>query len=594
VAIQRWARAAILAGVSVGFLLAGCAGQTGRPAPTADPVVTNTAAAADSVGKTEPGRVPEGPKGNVQIDVTDVLGNDAPAYVEFHAVGDALPTPFVVDVPSGRSVEAVPVGSYTAYVYIYTVGTCVMVDAQPVEVREGDTSYVLVQLLEGASGNRFLPAFDRDCDGAIDRVEVQCGTDPEDGRSVPGEAQRPFDTPALSEKAGWYRGELHAHSVYGDGTETVAKLVARAEKAGLDFLAITDRNTLAAASDPGFRSGSVVLIPAMEWGDDERGVALIFGPATMPRAAKNIPQAQAVCNRVQAQGGVFAVAHPCFPNASWRWGLGYVNAIEVWCRGWRDVPPMWLGLLDEDLQAREEGKLVLSIAAAAATTGLSANGQAAVFWDHELMKGLHACAIGGSNTRSPSVPMAQPVTYVYAEEKSVRGILDGLRQGRTVVSSGISGPRLSMMADALDNGTIDVNVGGAIPLYAQSRLHVSVEGGLGAKLEILRNGYPIVTKTIESNTFTHLVPVEPEYLSVFRARVVDTAQNDGFGPLEMLAMTSPIYALDITKQIVEQFPSLQGAYVEVRPDPHGAIEVDPRVLSEDAASRGQIIPKWER
>lgn len=45
---------------------------------------------------------------------------------------------------------------------------------------------------------------------------------------------------------GWYRGDLHVHSVYSDGRLKPAELAAAARAAGLDFIATTDHNTTAA------------------------------------------------------------------------------------------------------------------------------------------------------------------------------------------------------------------------------------------------------------------------------------------------------------------------------------------------------------
>ncbi|HQE84052.1 MAG TPA: hypothetical protein PLM14_13710, partial [Candidatus Hydrogenedentes bacterium] len=278
-----------------------------------------------------------------------------------------------------------------------------------------------------------------------------------------GVERLPQQNTVLDTKAGWYKGELHARSSYGGGSESVGGLVKRAEKSGLDFLAITDLNTMEACKDPAFTSKSVVLIPAMEWGDSKRGYALIYGPQTEPERADTFAHAQALVRRVQMQGGIFAIAHPCFRDAPWQWGLQYVNAIEVWCRDWRSMPPVMLSDLDQDLQARGEkrlerdpktgrdipgkyieGKPLYPIAQAAATTHLAANAKAEIFWDAHLNSGLRVSPIGGSMSSAGNVPLGRPITYVFAYEKSVAGILTGLRQGRTFVSRGPDGPTVEL------------------------------------------------------------------------------------------------------------------------------------------------------
>lgn len=531
------------------FAAAGCAGGPGTApasAPTSADIPSSPFELVDKPG----------PRGPLQIDVTDVLGRELPIRVVLYEDGARIA---VYELPQGYGQEDAPVGAYTAHVYVYAAGMPLLAAVQPVQVRAGDVAFLALNILEGSDENRPLRAFDKDFDGAIDRAELEAGTDPEDASSVPGLAPLPWRSRVLEAQGGWYRGELHAYSHYGAGTESVAGLVRRAERSGLDFLAITDRNTLAAAYDPAFRSDSVVLLPAMEWGTNDRGVALIYGPRTYPPPPGTRPEAQLVCERVQAQGGVFAIAHPCFPDAPWQWNIDYANAVEAWCREWRRPPPVALPQLEEDLKRRAEGKLVYTIAQAAATAGLSANGQAAVFWDKELRRGQRAAVIAGSRSAAPGVPLARPVTYVYAAEKSVRGILDGLRMGRTYVSAGVDGPKLRFVVDVLHDQTVDVNIGGVIPLGVQAVFEAGVEHAEGHKLQVLKDGKPILTKIIEGDNFIHLFEQQPQAPCAYRLRVIKAPESEGFGPIEVLAMTSPIYAANIAQQILTRVPGLDPA-----------------------------------
>jgi hypothetical protein len=527
--------------------------------------------------------------GEIQVDLTDVLGHDLPGRVELNG---AEKSPIVLEIPQGHLKTNVPPADYKAYIYVYVLGVPVLVDVKSVKVRPNTTEFILLNLLEG-SGQRPLFDFDRDCDFALDRVEVAEGTNPSDASSIPGKPALPFEDRVLGKEEKWYRGELHCYSAYGSGKESVAELVGRAEKLGLDFLAITDRNTLAASQDPGFKSKSVALIPAMEWGSDARGVALLYGPRTFPAFVDSIPQAQALVDLVQAQGGFFAVAHPCFPGKPWQWGLSYVNGVEVWCRDWASVPPLALDRLSEDLGERKEGKLVHSVAYAAASAvvrgepnQLSANGQACVFYDAELVRGLKAAAIGGSGSASPAVPLASPVTYVYATEKSVKGILDGLRRGRTYVSSGIKGPRLHFAADVLSDKKIDVGIGGTVPIGVPTTFEVAVDGAQGKEVQILLNGRPLISKTIESNGFVIQFEDTPANYAVYRARVIGKPEVVRFGNTELYAMTSPIYAQDLEvddAKIKEAKEQTKKKLMETKPE----------IQLPASPGPGEIKPKWK-
>lgn len=520
-------------------------------------------------------------KGQLQINLTNVLGHDLAGRVVLE--GSSLEQPYVIDVPKGNLTTEAPLGSYKAYVYVYTEGVPVLVDRKEVTVTSGNAAYVLLNLVEG-SGSRPLLAFDQDCDFALDSVEIACGTDPANAGSVPGAKPVPSSDKVIQKKEGWYRGDLHVHSKYGGGKESVGEVVRRAEKDGLDFLAIADRNTLASCFDPGFKSDKVVLIPAMEWGTDEMGVALVYGPKTVPTFDMTIPQGQALVDMVQAQGGFFGIAHPCFPTSPWQWGLGYVNGVEVWCRDWMKVPPMSPEMLNEDMTERVKGKYIQSIALAAAMRGLSANGQANIFYDSELLRGLKAAAIAGSNSASKDVPMARPVTYVYALEKSVPGILDGMRRGRTFVSSGLDGPKISFDADVMDDGKVDVSLGGIIPLSAPTRFAVGVEGAKGKELQVLCNGYPVVSKTIESDPFALHFREVPDNYSVYRVRVIASAADKSFTPVDVLAISSPIYAQEM-KVPDEQVEEYKAKHRRMR-------DSQKEIQLPDPNSGGQIPIKW--
>ncbi len=510
-------------------------------------------------------------QGSLFVEVTDILERELPGKIEIYPLdgGDVSTR----RLKEGKLMTPFPVGEYVVYVYVYDWDIPIMTDIQRVSIKKDAVATVTSQLTLGVGSDLPLRAFDHDGDLVLDRVELDAKTDPSDPDSFPHAELIPFDSPVLSKEAGWYKGDLHVRSIHGGGKESVKELVDRAEKRGLDFIAITDRNTMDACFDPEFQSKKVVLIPAMEWGTDDRGVALIYGPHTYPELTSDIRDDQGVCRRVQAQGGIFAIAHPCFPNAPWQRGLSYVNAVEVWCRDYRAVPPVSLSAFVPEYRRRKDGKdLIYSISRAASETQLSANGQACMFWDYELVRGLKAAPIAGSLSSSPGVPMGSPVTWVYAPEKSVRGILNGLRLGRTVVSSSPDGPFMIFTADVKPKkdrvvidaqdlegknlmnekktkatlGPADVGIGGVIPLGLPADLVVKVSNAKGMKLEILRNGWPILSKKINSDKVELFKMTDnPPSYSVYRARVVRTPEEKGYGALDVVAMTGPIYAQNI-------------------------------------------------
>jgi len=499
---------------------------------------------------------PAAATGTLNIDVTDTLGNGLPCRVQ--ALNLDTSTRESTEVDDGVAEWQIPAGTYRSYVEVYDRGVPVLVDVRDFTLNAGGNAFLPVNLIEWGGETLTLRDFDFDGDLAIDRVEIASGTDTKDASSVPGRPMLEYATPVLGKEERWYRGELFAQSDLGNGKESVGKLIARAEKEGMDFLAIADLGHMKSIADPEYKSNKTVLIPAMQWGTDERGYALIYAPRTLPDGPTTVPAAQAECIRVQAQGGVFAVAHPCLPSAPWKWGLSYVNAMQVWYRGWNDLPPLALAMLPEELKKREDGRLVYSIAASAAAADfdtIGGNAQAGMFWDYELVRGLMCSAIAGTGTSSAKVPMGRPLTYVYAREKSLAGILEGLRLGRTYVSSGPDGPQLLFRADIGGDGKVEIGMGGIVPLSVESSFEVGVKGGAGKKLQVLLNGYPLFTKVVESDSFVHRFKYTPKENSAFRVRVISPTENpkEEFGRVVVHAMSSPIYAQDLTREAMMYF-----------------------------------------
>lgn len=533
----------------------GCATQPSGPSEAGD----SSSGSLGSVAANGPDRVEK--QGNFLVNVANILNQPLSARVRLlRTDGTSAGT---YEVPDGSGSFRCAAGSYAAYTYAYDDGVPILVDVSPLEVTASDEAELRVSVLEGSSGNRTLRAFDQDFDMALDRIETEQGTDPADALDVPGVKTYRWPSPVLSTEGAWYRGELHAYSRYGPGSESVGRLIRRAESAKLDFLAITDPNTMASAFDPEFSSESLVLIPAMEWGRPETGTALLYAPGIIPGVSQSRAEAQATVVWIQAQGGIFAVAHPVWPEHSWQWGLDYFNAMEVWCGGWRDVAPARLAQLDDRWQERDEaGELKFAIAEAAASNYISANGQSALFYDLVSNRGEKACVIAGSASTGPKVPLGEPVTYIYAREKSLKGMLEGLRKGRTYVSRGLNGPTVEFQADVLNDGSIDTGMGGIIPINKESKFIVGVEGAKGARLEILLNGLPIRSRPIEADKLYYSIPDTPLVFGVYRVRIVETPnENDkGYGFADVLAMTSPIYA---QSYIVDPAKGETGGWIDI-------------------------------
>ena len=141
---------------------------------------------------------------------------------------------------------------------------------------------------------------------------------------------------------GWYRGDLHTHSVHSDGRWTPAQLVAQARANGLDFLGTSDHNTNAATRVFGRVVPDDFLVVSGEEVTTRNGHWLATGttPGTWVdwryRAADQ--KLARFTDLTRSRGGVAIAAHPFVPVAGTRWDFGTswseVDAVEVWNGPW--------------------------------------------------------------------------------------------------------------------------------------------------------------------------------------------------------------------------------------------------------------------
>ncbi len=133
-------------------------------------------------------------------------------------------------------------------------------------------------------------------------------------------------------------GAIHIHSTYSDGSGTISDIAADAKTAGLDFIILTDHDTLQPKRDG--------------WEKLINGVAVIVGYELNDREDKNHyialnidkevdhnGSADQYVNAVQDAGGIGIIAHPDEKKPRWknlkyfpwrRWDLQGYQLIEIW------------------------------------------------------------------------------------------------------------------------------------------------------------------------------------------------------------------------------------------------------------------------
>jgi hypothetical protein len=135
-----------------------------------------------------------------------------------------------------------------------------------------------------------------------------------------------------------YVGALHMHSVFSDGSGKVEEIANFANEVGLDFIALTDHNTLRALKE-GYEKwyGNTLLLVGCEINDKEnKNHYLAFN---IDKTFSTRISAKEYVRRIKEAGGIGFLAHPHekrthmaeHPPYPWtEWDTDDFNGIEIW------------------------------------------------------------------------------------------------------------------------------------------------------------------------------------------------------------------------------------------------------------------------
>jgi PHP domain len=204
----------------------------------------------------------------------------------------------------------------------------------------------------------------------------------------------------------WLAGDLHAHTVHSDGVLTVQQLAVLAVRRGLDFIAVTDHNTVShhAELSAAARCYGITLLPGQEVTTDggHAGALGDVGWIDFRREPDDWLEA------TEAGGGLLSVNHPIAGPVSWTRPMRRrPPLVEVWHWSWLDK--RW-------------------------TTPLA-------WW---LAWDAAAIPVGGSDwhREGSDAPPGRPTTWVECAGTEPSDVLDGLRAGRVAISAERDGPVL--------------------------------------------------------------------------------------------------------------------------------------------------------
>jgi hypothetical protein len=309
-------------------------------------------------------------------------------------------------------------------------------------------------------------------------------------------AHRP---PTIRESPAWYAGDFHTHSGHSDGRTVLATgeripvpaehVFNAAKAAGLDFVALTDHNTVSHWADVDRLQSlfpTLLLVHGREV-TTYRGHMNAFGRTAFVDFRLGPTRAIGDLAALLIDDGAFvSINHPERPDDETCMGCGWNDRDDATVRRLQGVE-----IVNGDL---EEGT----------RAGWP-------FWARMLNAGHRLAVIGGSDDHTPDETQDQrigrPTTVVYARELSEPALLEGLRAGRTYVRTrGPEGPTLEMAARS---GGQRFESGDTVPA-GELTLEAVVGRAPGQSASWIRNGETLTRMPVPADgRVTHSVAARP-------------------------------------------------------------------------------------
>jgi hypothetical protein len=213
---------------------------------------------------------------------------------------------------------------------------------------------------------------------------------------------------------GWYRGDLHAHTIHSDGSWDVPDLVQFYRDHNADFMTLSDHNTISGlAQVRSLADDRLLTMGGIE-------LSTFFGHAVAVGVHRwfdwRKPDGSQISMRELAQqvidsGALLTIAHPMNPGdpgcCGCRWEYydmmpGNALAVEIWNGYWKP------------------------------------SDQEALQWFyHWLNEGYRLTATAGTDLHGPPPPNVRgALNVVYAQELSEAAIIEAIKAGHSYVSAG--------------------------------------------------------------------------------------------------------------------------------------------------------------
>ena len=302
-----------------------------------------------------------------------------------------------------------------------------------------------------------------------------CGGDSKPVAPIPNE---PIPPPPAPVAGVWLKGDLHVHNDHssdgsaprqladdrGPGNVSIQDQIAFARLNGLDFLPLTDHRTHDQHYDPNWESSDLLLITGEEANGSPHAtvhgaVESIVQGSTGDDDNGDLRRLQQSIWDAHSQGAAWITAHPDdgeteedgTPNA--RASAVGVHLVETWNKA-------------SNIEAEID------------------------YAENRWNAGFRFGIAGGSDNHFRELWLLAgpglPTTQVHANGRSERGILDGIRAGRTRLHADALSPVATLTGDFDGDGVFEA-IGGdevIVPAGTAGRLRVAVENGMGTTVHV--------------------------------------------------------------------------------------------------------------
>lgn len=312
----------------------------------------------------------------------------------------------------------------------------------------------------------------------------------------------------------WFAGDLHTHTIHGDGRWSVKGIFESAKSNNLDFVALTEHNTFTHHSETEKESKNYPNILALNGQEVTTygGHINVWGLPTDEWVDFRVPpnkeeSAKQIVNEAEKFGAIASINHPLMGCGGCIWTYGdwtNMTSVEIWNATWDE----------QDEFALKQ-------------------------WDELLQKGKMITAIGSSDSHQrpeePSdyptnLPIGEPTVFIGAKEKTKESLFEAIKNGKAFVAE--NSRRLikfSANEKATIGDKIEVGKGEKISLKFSTKNFEK-----SSKVKIISNGKVLKEFEISGENFAEEFELKANENGYVRLEIRDSEDK-------MLGFTNPIY-----------------------------------------------------